>query len=403
MSVQRGFWLAVVCGALILTLATGLRATLGLFLKPISIDLTISRELFGLGIALQNLLWGAASPFAGAIADKYGSGRVVAAGALCYAAGLAVMAYAGSGTELLLGNILVGLALGGSGFSVVLGVIGRAAPPEKRSVALGIITAGGSFGQFAMLPYAHILMDSFGWSMALAGLALTSLLMLPLTPAATRVRSIAPAGVAQSLRQALDEAFRHKGFWLLTAGFFVCGFQLVFVATHLPAFLADRGLPTWVGAWTLALVGLFNIVGSYGCGWLGGRYSKKNLLALVYALRSFVFLLFMVMPLSEFSVLLFGALLGLLWLGTVPLTSGLVAYIFGPAYMSMLYGIVFFSHQVGSFLGAWMGGFFFDVFGSYDAMWWFCVALGFAASALNFPIAERPVARLTAAPAAAGR
>jgi MFS family permease len=176
----------------------------------------------------------------------------------------------------------------------------------------------------------------------------------------------------------------------------VCGFQLVFVATHLPAFLGDRGLPTWVGAWTLAMVGLFNIVGSYGCGWLGGRYSKKNLLALVYSLRSFAFLLFMVMPLSEFSVLLFGALLGLLWLGTVPLTSGLVAHIFGPAYMSMLYGIVFFSHQVGSFLGAWMGGYFYDLFGSYDAMWWICVALGFAASALHLPIAERPVARLGA-------
>jgi predicted MFS family arabinose efflux permease len=403
MAVQRGFWLAVGCGALILTLATGLRATLGLFLKPISIDLTISRELFGFGIALQNLLWGAASPFAGAIADKYGTGRVVAAGALCYAAGLAVMAYAGSGSELILGNILVGLALGGAGFSVVLGAIGRAAPPEKRSLALGIITAGGSFGQFALVPYAHILIDSFGWSLALLALALTSLLMLPLTPAATRVKSIVPAGAAQSLRQALDEAFRHKGFWLLTAGFFVCGFQLVFVATHLPAFLGDRGLPTWVGAWTLAMVGLFNIVGSYGCGWLGGRYSKKNLLALVYSLRSFAFLLFMVMPLSEFSVLLFGALLGLLWLGTVPLTSGLVAYIFGPAYMSMLYGIVFFSHQLGSFLGAWMGGYFYDVFGTYDAMWWICVALGFAASALHLPIAERPVARLSHVPLAAGR
>jgi predicted MFS family arabinose efflux permease len=403
MSVRRGFWIAVTCGALILTLATGLRATLGLFLKPISIDLMISRELFGFGIAMQNLLWGAASPFAGAIADKYGTGRVVAAGALCYAAGLAVMAHAGSGSELILGNILVGLALGGAGFSVVLGAIGRAAPPEKRSMALGIITAGGSFGQFALVPYAHILIDSFGWSLALLALALTSLLMLPLTPAATRVKSIVPAGAAQSLRQALDEAFRHKGFWLLTAGFFVCGFQLVFVATHLPAFLGDRGLPTWVGAWTLAMVGLFNIVGSYACGWLGGRYSKKNLLALVYSLRSFAFLLFMVMPLSEFSVLLFGALLGLLWLGTVPLTSGLVAYIFGPAYMSMLYGIVFFSHQVGSFLGAWMGGYFYDLSGSYDAMWWICVALGFAASALHLPIAERPVARLSPVPAAAGR
>jgi predicted MFS family arabinose efflux permease len=401
MSVQRGFWMAVWCAALILTLATGLRATFGLFLKPISLDLTLSRELFGFGIALQNLLWGAASPFAGAIADKFGTPKVVAAGGICYAVGLVVLGYATSGAEVILGNILVGVALSGAGFSVVLGAIGRAAPPEKRSIALGIVTAGGSFGQFAVVPYAHILIELFDWRVALYALALTSLLILPLTPGATRVKDATPVGVPQTLRQALDEAFRHKGFWLLTAGFFVCGFQVVFVATHLPAFLADRGLPTWVGAWTLALVGLFNIIGSYGCGWLGGRYSKKNLLALVYSLRSFVFLIFMVMPLSEFSVLMFGALLGLLWLGTVPLTSGLVAYIFGPAYMSMLYGIVFFSHQVGSFLGAWMGGYFYDVFGSYDAMWWICVALGFAASALHFPISERPVARLS--PAAAGR
>ncbi len=401
MAAARVFWIAVTCGALILTLATGLRATFGLFLKPVTADLAVSRELFSFGIALQNLLWGAASPLAGGIADKYGTGRVIAAGALCYVAGLAIMGHAGGGTELILGNILVGLALSGSGFSVVLGAIGRAAPPEKRSVALGIITAGGSFGQFAMLPYAHVLIDWLGWSVALYVLAATALIMLPLTPAAVGAKALSTGGAKQTLSQALGEAVRHKGFWLLTAGFFVCGFQLVFVATHLPAFLADRSLPTWVGAWTLALVGLFNIVGSYGCGWLGGRYSKKNLLALVYALRSAVFLLFMVVPLTEWSVLMFGAAMGLLWLGTVPLTSGLVAYIFGPAYMSMLYGIVFFSHQVGSFLGAWMGGYFYDVLGSYDAMWWLCVVLGLVAAALHFPIAERPVARL--APAAAAQ
>jgi predicted MFS family arabinose efflux permease len=401
MPIQRAFWLAVACGALILTLSTGLRATFGLFLKPVSFDLGLSRELFGFGIALQNLLWGAASPFFGGIADKYGTGRVVAVGALLYAAGLVTIGYATGGSAVILGNILVGVALAGSGFSVVLGAIGRAAPPEKRSMALGIITAGGSFGQFAVVPYAHLLIEALDWRMALVGLAITSLLMLPLIGPVAKVGNVAPTGKPQTLRQALDEAFRHKGFWLLTAGFFVCGFQVVFVATHLPAFLADRGMPTWVGAWTLALVGLFNIIGSYGCGMLGGRYSKKNLLALLYSLRSAVFILFMVMPLSEFSVLLFGALLGLLWLGTVPLTSGLVAYIFGPAYMSMLYGIVFLSHQVGSFLGAWMGGYFYDVFGSYDAMWWFCVVLGFAASAFHFPITERPVPRLGPTPAPA--
>lgn len=394
MMAQRRFWIAVACGAMVLTLATGLRATFGLFLKPINLDLGISRELFGLGIALQNLLWGAASPFAGAIADKFGAGRVIGAGALCYMTGLAVMGMAGGGAQIVLGNILVGLALSGAGFSVVLGAIGRAAPADKRSAALGIITAGGSFGQFAMVPYAHVLLESFGWSAALFGLAATAMLMLPLSRATASAPGAGPAAGGQTLRESLAEAFRHRGFWLLTAGFFVCGFQLVFVATHLPASLADRGLPTWVGAWTLALVGLFNIVGSYGCGVLGGRYSKKNLLSLVYALRSLVFLLFIILPMSEWSVLAFGAALGLLWLGTVPLTSGLIAYIFGPAYMSMLYGIVFFSHQVGSFFGAWLGGYAYDVTGSYDMMWWLCVALGLAAAALHWPIRERPVSRL---------
>jgi MFS family permease len=260
MSIQRGFWLAAACGALILTLATGLRATFGLFLKPVSIDLGVSREFFGFGFALQNLLWGAASPFLGSIADKYGTGRVVVFGALCYAAGLVVMGYATSGEMIIIGNVLVGVALAGSGFSVVLGAIGRAAPPERRSMALGIITAGGSFGQFAVVPYAHILIEALDWRMALVSLAITALVMLPLIPPVTKVHSVQPAGVPQTLRQALSEAVVHKGFWLLTAGFFVCGFQVVFVATHLPAFLADRGMPTWVGAWTLALVGLFNIV-----------------------------------------------------------------------------------------------------------------------------------------------
>ena len=394
------FWIAVIAGATILTLSTGLRQTFGLFVKPISMDLSLGREIIGFAIGLQNLLWGLASPFAGAIADKFGAPRVVIAGAAAYAAGLFVMAYSGSGTMLILGNALVGLALSSTGFSVILGAVGRMAAPEKRSTALGILTAGGSFGQFAMMPYAHILLDAFGWSMALVVLGATALLMAPLTVGLSREKLPASSADAQTLRQALSEAFRHRGFWLLTLGFFVCGFQLIFVGTHLPPFLADKGMPSWVAAWTLALVGLFNIIGSYGCGVLGSRYSKKNLLALVYTLRSLVFLLFILLPQSEVTVLMFGAALGLLWLGTVPLTSGLVAYIFGPAYMSMLYGIVFFSHQVGSYLGAWLGGIAYDVLGSYDLMWWVCVALGLVAAALNWPIAERPVPRLAVAGAA---
>lgn len=400
MTARQTYWTVVICAATIMTLTMGLRQSFGLFLKPMSVDLGFGRETFGMAVALQNLMWGAVSPFAGAAADKYGSVRVVVAGALFYAAGLAVMATSSGGFELMAGNLLIGLALGSAGLSVLLGVVGQVAPPEKRSMALGLTSAGGSFGQFAVVPFGHLLIDASGWSMALVVMAAMALLIVPLARGVAVPQRHAGAGREQTLREALDEAFRHRGFWLLTAGFFVCGFHVVFVATHLPAFLADRGLPTWVGAWTLALVGLFNIVGSYGAGWLGGLYSKKNLLALIYLSRAGVFLLFILMPLTPASVLLFGAGLGLLWLGTVPLTSGLVAHIFGPRYMSMLYGIVFFSHQVGSFMGAWLGGYAFDATGSYDAMWWLSVALGLAAAALHWPIRERPVPRLAVSGAA---
>ena len=389
---RRSYWTVVICGALTLTIATGLRQTFGLFLKPITLDLGVTREVFSFAVALQNLLWGVAGPFAGAIADKYGAARASIGGALLYALGLFAMSRAGSGGEIILGNILVGFGLSGSGFSVMLGAVGRAAPPERRSAALGVVAAGGSFGQFALVPYGQELLLRFGWEIALMIMAATALIMVPLAagvsaPAATRTTS------RQSISEALAEAFRHSGFWLLTIGFFVCGFQVVFVATHLPAFLADRAMPAWLGGWALALVGLFNIVGSYGCGVLGGRFRKKYVLSVLYLARSAVFILFLILPLSNTSVLLFSAALGLLWLGTVPLTSGLVAQIFGPAYMSMLYGIVFMSHQAGSFLGAWYGGYVFDVTGSYDLMWWICVALGVAAAALHWPIADQPVER----------
>lgn len=396
----RALWIIITCGALILTLSTGLRASFGLFLKPMTVDLDISRGVFAFAIGLQNLLWGVASPFAGAWADRLGTGRVIVAGSLFYAAGLAGMALGTDGSQIILAQVLVGFGLAGAGFSTVLGAVGRAAPPEKRSMALGIAAAGGSFGQFAIVPYGHELMSHFGWHWALFGLALTSLLMMTLAVGVAGKPADAGAG-RQSLGEALREAVTHRGFILLTIGFFVCGFQVVFVATHLPAYLADKSMPAWLGAWSLALVGLGNIVGTYACGWLGGRYPKKNLLALLYLLRSLVFVVFIMAPLTEASVLLFAGTLGLLWLGTVPLTSGLVAYIFGPAYMSMLYGIVFLSHQVGSFMGSWLAGVAYDVTGSYDVMWWGSVALGVVAAALNWPIVERPVARLSVAQARA--
>lgn len=396
---RRSTWTVIICGALILTFTTGLRQGFGLFLKPMTFDLGVGREVFAFGIALNNLLWGAAGPFAGAIADKYGPGRVAVLGGLSYAVGLVTLGQATDGTFIILGNVLIGLALSGTGFSVILAAVTRATPPEKRSLALGIVTAGGSFGQFSLIPYSHSLLENFGWSFALTVMGATVLMVIPLARGVAGWQADAQAQGAQSLTQALHEASRHSGFWLLTAGFFVCGFQLVFVGTHLPAFLADQAMPTWVASSALALIGLFNIIGSYTAGVMGIKLRKKYVLAGIYLARSAAFLLFMILPLSPASVLILASLLGLLWLSTVPLTSGLVAQIFGPTYMSTLYAIVFFSHQVGSFLGAWMGGKAFDMLGSYDVMWWLCIVAGVFAAAMHWPIADKPMPRLSGATA----
>lgn len=393
----RRMWIVIACAAALMTLALGLRSGFGLFLKPISLDLGAGREVFAFAVAVQNLIWGAAAPFFGALADRWGTARVAIAGAALYVAGLATMAFTHGAFEIVLGNLLVGLALAAGGQATLLGAIGRMVPPERRSFALGLVTAGGSFGQFALVPFTHVLIDGLGWSNAFLALAVTALLMLPLIRGVRDVPQAAAMAGGQTFRQALGEAFATRGFWLLTLGFFVCGFHVVFVATHLPAYLADQGLPAWLGAWTLALVGIFNIVGSLTAGFLGGRHLKKNVLALIYAARALVFLVFILAPKTEATVLLFGAALGLLWLSTVPLTSGLVATLFGPAYMSMLFGVVFFSHQLGSFLGAWLGGRVYDALGSYDPMWWISVALGVVAALLHWPIVERPVARLAPA------
>ena len=393
-------WTIVAAAAAVMTIAMGLRSGFGLFVKPISGDLGIGRELFTFAVGLQNLLWGALSPFFGAIADRHGAARVGVVGTALYAAGLCVLSQTSGPSEIVLGNVLIGAALAAGGQGTLIGAVGRMVPPEKRSLALGILTAGGSVGQFVMVPYTQALIAGLDWSGAFVAMGATALAMLPLLWVLRAVPGSAQpsAGGAQSLGEALGEAFRHRSFWLLTGGFFVCGFHVVFVATHLPAYLSDQGLPAGLAALTLALTGLFNIVGSYSAGVLGGRYVKKNLLALLYLARSAVFLAFILAPKTEATVLLFGAALGLLWLSTVPLTSGLVATIFGPAYMSMLFGIVFFSHQVGSFLGSWLGGRIYDTMGNYDAMWWISVALGVVSALFHWPIRERPVPRL--APAA---
>lgn len=391
---SRSVWLVVLCGGTALGLVLGVRHSLGLFLTPISVELDMGRGVFALGLGLMNLVWGLVSPFAGALADRQGAGRVVAAGGLCYAAGLLLLTVSGDGEQLLLGGVLIGLGLSGGGFSVVLGAVARAAPPERRSTALGIVTMAGSLGQFAALPFMHATIDGLGW---VGSLVVAAAIMLAMVPLARGVAGRPAATVdGQTLREALAEARGEGGFWLLNAGFFVCGFHLAFVGVHLPSYLADQDFAPWLAATGLTLVGLFNAVGTYACGALGGRYSKKSLLSLLYLARAAIFIAFLLVPLTETSVLIFSAAIGFLWLGTVPLTSGLVATMFGTTYLSTLFGIVFLTHQVGSFFGAWLAGYVYDIVGSYDAMWWVNVGLALLSAALHWPISERPMDRLTA-------
>jgi MFS family permease len=392
----------LVAGVLVLILAFGIRTSFGIFMVPISSDLGWGRGAFGFALALQNLMWGASQPFAGAVADRWGSGRVVAVCGALYAVGVLVMAGSTTPFGMTAGaGIVVGIALSGTSFPVILAVIGRAVPEEKRSLYLGLGAAGGSSGQLLMVPAAQGLLLTMDWATSLLWLAAMSAFMVPLAAALvgdpSRMAGVSEAAKKQSIGAAIREAGGHRGYWLLNAGFFVCGFHVMFIATHLPAFITDRGLAPELGALALTLVGLANMIGSWLSGVLGGRYSKRYLLSFIYFARAAAFLVFIVVPVTETSVILFAFTLGLLWLSTVPLTSGLVAQIFGPRYMATLFGIVFFSHQVGSFLGAWLGGYFYDLTGSYDVVWWASVALGIFSGLVHWPIDERPVARLAAA------
>lgn len=398
-STTLGFWrspaLVLFSGSFVVMLAFGLKASFGLFLRPMSLALGWRREIFAFGMALQNLLVGVFQPFSGAVVEKWGPGRVVAAGSIFYALGLFIM----SGTETpwtfyLGGGVLVALALSGSGLGVVLSIVTRAVSLERRSWALGIVTAAGSVGQLTMVPVGQVFLSHYGWARAFVLLGLCALGMLPMAGALARRSSQAPESDEQSLREAVGEARRHGGYWLLTAGFFVCGFHVAFISVHLPAYLTDAGLPAELGAWALSLIGLFNIFGSYTSGVLGGKLTKKFLLSGIYLSRSVVFLLFILLPLTTWSVLAFSCIIGVLWLSTVPLTSGIVAQIFGPRYMATLSGVVFFGHQVGSFTGVWLGGYLFDTTGSYMVVWWLAVVLGVVSAALHFPIDERAVPRL---------
>ena len=389
---NRKLWIALICAGCVLGLSVGFRQALGLFLTPVSEYLATGRETFALGMGLMNLFWGLGAPFAGALADRFGAAWVIALGGLAYGAGLAVMTLPGTGEQLLLGGVLIGLGLSGSGFTVILGTIGRITPEKYRSTALGLASVGGSIGQFMSLPYTHVIIDGYGWSNALLILGATACLIVPLAYGLTSKPVETDTGPEQRIAEALRAAFAIPSFWLLNAGFFVCGFHLAFVGVHLPGFLSDRGFDPWLATVSLTIVGLTNIAGSYACGVLGGKYSKKNLLSLLYLARAAIFLLFILTPVTELTVMIFSAAIGFLWLGTVPLTSGLVGHIFGTRYMSMLFGIVFMGHQFGGFLGAWIGGYAYDTFGSYDAMWWLSIALGVASAAIHWPITEKPAA-----------
>lgn len=394
----------IVAGCLISTIGFGLRSVFGLFLEPMTVDQGWSRETFALALAIQNLLWGAGVPVAGALADRFGPSRVLAGGAVVYGIGVYGMAEAETGLALhLFAGVVTGLGVAFTAFSIAMAAMARVVGPARRSMALGLGTAAGSFGQVLFSPLAQAWIQSFGWHDALLILAVTAGLIIPLAfilPNDTAVTGEAPSN--QRIGEALREAVAHRGYVLLTIGFFVCGFHVAFITVHFPAYVRDLGLAPEVGAYAIALIGLFNIIGSFMSGAYGQRNSMKGGLAAIYALRAVAIAALLAAPKTDFTIYLFASVMGILWLSTVPLTTGIVAQVFGVRYMATLFGIVFFSHQLGSFIGVWLGGFLFDRIGSYDPVWWAGIALGLAAALIHLPIDERPLPRLTAAGSAAG-
>jgi len=391
----------LLCGAAIVTLSMGIRHGFGLWLQPITMERGWTRETFAFALAVQNLVWGLAGPVAGGLADRYGAVKVLVGGAFLYAAGLVLMALATSGLAFNgSAGLLLGIAQSGTTYAIVFGVIGRQVDPTKRSWAMGAVAAAGSFGQFLMMPIENWLIGSWGWQNALFVLGGLALVMAPLAFGLREPREAAIGhGAHQSVGSALREAFAYPSFRLLMAGYFVCGFHLVFIGVHMPSYLKDKGLTPDVATTALALIGLFNVFGSYAAGVIGQRWPKRYALSVIYLLRSVAIALFVMLPLTPWSVYLFAASMGLLWLSTVPLTTGIVAHIFGVRYLSMLGGFVFLSHQVGSFMGAWLGGKLYDSTGSYDLMWAIAVALGVFAALINLPVRESPIVRPAAAPA----
>lgn len=394
----------LICGCLIAGLGFGPRSSLGLFLTPMSVGHGWGRDVFALALALQMLLWGVGQPFAGALADRFGPFLVLAAGAVLYTAGLVLMAYSTTpGMLYLTAGVLVGFGLAGSSFTIVLGAFGKLMPLQWRSISFGAGTAAGSFGQFFFSPLAVGLIGSVGWQQTLVIFAALIMLIVPLAwaLAVPRTGTKAAAAVAphQSLKQSLGEALGHRSYVLLVVGFFTCGFQLFFITVHLPAYLVDRGLSVEIGAWTIGVIGLFNIVGSLGAGWLSDKMPKRYLLSVIYFSRSLAVLAFISLPASPASAVIFGAVMGLLWLSTVPPTNGLIAIMFGTRWLTMLAGLAFLSHQIGGFLGVWLGGVLFERTGSYNVIWWLSILLGVLSALVNLPIVEKPVMRLSPVPA----
>ncbi len=393
--------LVLAAGCLILCIGFGVRAGFGLFLQPMSLEYGWGRQVFSLSIAIQNLAWGALGAVAGGLADRYGAGRVVAGAGVTYVLGLIGMSLVETPLGMHLNSgVLIGMALGGTSFGIVLAVIGRAVAPERRSFAMGLATAAGSFGQFALLPVTQFLITRFDWHIALFVLAGIAALIVPLALFLSGKPAVA-AGAPQSISGALHEALGEKGFHLLFWGFFVCGFHIAMLTVHLPSFVTDAGLKPEHGMIALALIGLFNIVGTLGAGWLGGLYSKKYLLSSIYAIRAGLIAMLVFLPLSPLTLYLFACGIGLLWLGTVPLTNGLVGHIFGMRYAALLSSLVFFGHQIGSFIGVWLAGWLYDNVGSYDIAFQISIGLGVFAALVNLPVNETPLAerRAAAAPA----
>lgn len=408
--VSRASWrtplVVVICGCVIAMLTFGPRSTFGFFMQPMSKEFAWGRDVFAFAFALQNLLWGIGQPFAGAMADRFGTVRVVAIGGLLYALGLALMRY--SDTPLALNatvGVLIGFGLSGCSFNLVVSAFAKVVPEQWRAVALGAGTASGSFGQFLFAPFGVALLDQFGWQTALLVFSGLMLLVVPLalvlaTPKASDIGTVANAPVAQqSIKQALSEAFGHRSYVLLVLGFFTCGFQLAFITAHLPAYLLDRGLDVTVGGWVLAVIGLFNIAGSLSVGWLALHVPKRLILSAIYTIRALSIVAFISFPITPVTAVLFGVVTGLTWLSTVPPTSALVALMFGTRWFATLYGFAFFSHQIGGFLGVYLGGVVFEATGSYTPVWWLSIFFGVASALINLPIVEKPVERMAAQPA----